>query len=29
MVFDSISITAITNLITAATPHMLEALRGY
>ena len=28
MVFDPISITAITALITAATPHMLEALRG-
>ena len=28
MVFDPLSITAITALITAATPHMLEALRG-
>ncbi len=28
MVFDPISITAITALITTATPHMLEALRG-
>ncbi len=28
MVFDPLSITAITTPITAATPHMLEALRG-
>ena len=28
MVFDPLSITAITALITAATPHMLETLHG-